>query len=103
MMAAKPAGALQGRRIVITRPAQKARRLAERLRSLGAVPIEFPTVRIEPAETGPLDDALRGLDAFDWVVFTSANGVEAVFARLVAAGKDARDLGRRKVAAIGPA
>lgn len=102
MPAAKPAGALQGRRIVITRPAEKARRLAERLRSLGAVPIEFPTVRIEPAEAGPLDAALRGLDGFDWIVFTSANGVDAVFARLAAAGKDARDVGRRKVAAIGP-
>ena len=102
MPAAKPAGALQGRRIVITRPAEKARRLAERLRSLGAVPIEFPTVRIEPAEAGPLDEALRGLDNFDWIVFTSANGVDAVFARLAATGKDARDVGRRKVAAIGP-
>jgi len=102
MPAAKPAGALRGRRIVITRPAEKARRLAERLRSLGAVPIEFPTVRIEPAEAGPLDEALRALDSFDWIVFTSANGVDALFARLAAAGKDARDVGRRKVAAIGP-
>lgn len=102
MKAAKPAGALRGRRIVITRPAEKARRLADRLRSLGAVPIEFPTVRIEPAETGPIDDLLRALDTFDWVVFTSANGVEAIFARLEPAGKDARDLARRKVAAIGP-
>jgi uroporphyrinogen-III synthase len=101
MTAAKP-GALRGRRIVITRPAEKARRLAERLRSLGAVPIEFPTVRIEPAESGPLDAALRSLDAFDWVVFTSANGVEAAFARLAAIGGDARAAGRRKVAAIGP-
>jgi uroporphyrinogen-III synthase len=102
MKAAKPAGALQGRRIVITRPADKARRLADRLRSLGAVPIEFPTVRIEPAEPGPLDELLLRLDTFDWIVFTSANGVEAVFARLAAAGKDARDVARRKVAAIGP-
>jgi uroporphyrinogen-III synthase len=102
MKAAKSAGALVGRRIVITRPAEKARRLADRLRSLGAVPIEFPTVRIEPAEPGPIDAALRALEGFDWVVFTSANGVEAVCARLQAAGKDARDLAQRKVAAIGP-
>ena len=102
MKAAKPAGALQGRRIVITRPAEKARRLADRLRSLGAVPIEFPTVKIEPAESGPLDAALRALDTFDWIVFTSANGVEAVFARFAAAGKDARAVAARKVAAIGP-
>jgi uroporphyrinogen-III synthase len=101
MTAAKPT-ALRGRRIVITRPAEKARRLAARLRSLGAVPIEFPTVRIEPAESSPLDEALRSLDTFDWIVFTSANGVEAAFGRLAATGKDARDVGRRKVAAIGP-
>jgi len=101
MKATKPA-ALQGRRIVITRPAEKARRLADRLRSLGAVPIEFPTVRIEPAESGPLDAALGALAHFDWIVFTSANGVEAVFARLAAAGKDARVFAARKVAAIGP-
>ena len=102
MKAAKSGSALQGRRIVITRPAEKARRLADRLRTLGAVPIEFPTVKIEPAQSGPIDAALRALDTFDWVVFTSANGVEAVFGRLASAGKDARDLGRRKVAAIGP-
>ena len=94
--------ALQGRRVVITRPAEKARRLADRLRSLGAVPIEFPTVRIEPAESGPLDAAPDTLERFDWIVFTSANGVEAVFARLAAAGKDARVIAARKVAAIGP-
>ncbi len=102
MPEAKPGRALEGRRIVITRPAEKGRRLADRLRALGAEPIEFPTVRIEPAEPGPLDAALRALSAFDWIVFTSAAGVEAVAERLAAAGKDARELGRRKVAAIGP-
>jgi len=93
---------LAGRRIVITRPRERARRLAERLRSLGAEPIEFPTVRIEAAEPGPLDDAVQGLERYDWIVFTSANGVEAFWTRLAAAGKDARALARRKVAAIGP-
>lgn len=102
MMAAQLGGSLSGRRIVITRPAEKARRLADRLRSLGAVLIEFPTVRIEPAEPGPLENVLRALDSFDWIVFTSQHGVEALFARLAPAGKDARDVARRKVAAIGP-
>lgn len=97
-----PRGPLAGRRIVITRPAERAGRLAERLASLGAVPIVFPTIRIEAAEPGPLVAAARALDGFDWVIFTSANGVEAFFARLGDAGKDARDVGRRKVAAIGP-
>ncbi len=95
-------GSLAGRRIVITRPADRAGRLAERLRSLGAVPLLFPAIRIEPADPGPLVAAARALDTYDWVVFTSANGVAAFFARLADAGKDARDVGRRKVAAIGP-
>jgi uroporphyrinogen-III synthase len=94
---------LRGRRIVITRPAERGRRLAERLRALGAVPIEFPTIRIVAADPQPLQAAAAALDGFDWVVFTSANGVEAFVAALAAAGKDARDLARRKVAAIGPA
>ncbi len=87
---------------MITRPRDRSRHLAERLRSLGAEPIVFPTVKIEPADPGPLDAAVRTLDGFDWVVFTSANGVGAFAERLAAAGKDARDLARRKVAAIGP-
>jgi uroporphyrinogen-III synthase len=97
-----PSRALQGRRIVITRPRDRAQRLAERLRSLGAEPIVFPTVRIEPADPGPLDAAVRSLEHYDWIVFTSANGVDAFYVRLLAAGKDARELARRKVAAIGP-
>lgn len=87
---------------MITRPRERSRHLAERLRSLGAEPIVFPTVKIEPADPGPLDAAVQALDTFDWVVFTSANGVAAFAERLTAAGKDARDLARRKVAAIGP-
>jgi len=97
-----PGRPLEGRRIVITRPPDRAGPLAERLASLGAVPIVFPTIRIEPADPGPLVEAARALDRFDWVVFTSASGVEAFFARLADAGKEARDVGRRKVAAIGP-
>lgn len=95
-------GALRGRRIVITRPAEEARSLADRLAALGAIPIVFPTIRIEPADAAPLVDAARHLDRFDWVVFTSVHGVEAFFGALAPAGKDARDVGRRKVAAIGP-
>ncbi len=101
----RPAGAsgsLAGRRIVITRPADRAGQLAERLRSLGAVPLLFPTIRVEPADPGPLVAAARALDSYDWIVFTSATGVEAFFARLGDAGKDARHVRRRKVAAIGP-
>jgi uroporphyrinogen-III synthase len=95
-------GPLAGRRIVITRPAERAARLADRLRALGAVPVVFPTIRIEAADSAPLVAAARDLDAFDWVVFTSASGVDAFFAHLAEAGRDARDMARRQVAAIGP-
>ena len=93
---------LKGRRIVVTRPADRARSFADRLRSLGAIPIVFPTIRIEPADPGPLLAAARAVAGFDWIVLTSAHGVEAFFTALGAAGKNARDLGGRKVAAIGP-
>jgi len=102
MVNAGTGGALVGRRIVVTRPAHEARALADRLASLGAIPIVFPTIRIEPADPAPLVDAARHLDRFDWVVFTSAHGVEALFAALGPAGKDARDVSLRKLAAVGP-
>ncbi len=105
-MGAAPSGPspLQGRRIVITRPEEKARGLAERLRALGAVPIVFPTVRIEPADQGPLVAAARALDAFDWVAFSSAHGVAAFAGAMAAAGRPVGDLGAgaRRVAAVGP-
>ncbi|MFI5279709.1 MAG: uroporphyrinogen-III synthase [Gemmatimonadales bacterium] len=88
---------------MITRPADKAEGLAGRLRALGAVPIVFPTIRLVPAEPGPMDSAARELRTFDWVVFTSKQGVESFVERLVAVGRKAVDLNSRKVAAIGPA
>ncbi len=102
MGAPAPATILRGRRIVITRPADRARHLADRLRALGAVPIVFPTVKIEPADPAAHDAAIGTLDDYDWIVYTSANGVEAFFARLLRAGKNCGDVARRKVAAIGP-
>jgi uroporphyrinogen-III synthase len=88
---------------VITRPREKAEGLAERLRALGALPIVFPTIRLEPADPGPMDAAAREIDSFDWVIFTSRQGVESFVERLVAVGRRPADLNARKVAAIGPA
>ncbi len=97
-------GPLFGKRILVTRAREQASALSDRLRSLSAEPIEFPTIRIKPADDyEPLDAALAGLAAYDWVVFTSANGVAHTFARLEATGRDARAFGSAKVAAIGPA
>jgi uroporphyrinogen III methyltransferase/synthase len=66
---------------------------------------EFPTIEVRPPEDfGPLDGAIRDLDSFDWLVFTSVNGVEAFMERLRHHGLDLRAVPREtKVAAIGPA
>ncbi len=88
--------ALAGKRIVITRPDADAARLATRLRMLGATPIVAPAIRIEFTDPPELDAALGTLDAFDWIVFTSKNGVAAVMRRT-------DSIAGPKVAAIGPA
>lgn len=98
---------LFGRRVLVTRPRHQAEPMVRELERLGAVPAVLPTMTIrEPADFAPLDDALAKLrspdDGFDWVVFISANGVNAFFRRLKHLGRDVRDLGRVKLAAIGP-
>jgi uroporphyrinogen III methyltransferase/synthase len=96
---------LFGKRILVTRAREQASALTDRLRALGAEPIEFPTIRIAPPADGyaALDAALTRLATYDWIVFTSANGVAHLFDRLAAAGRDARAFGAARVAAIGPA
>jgi uroporphyrinogen III methyltransferase / synthase len=95
---------LFGRRIVITRAASNAAKLARRLRELGADAIEFPTIEtVRPESYSLIDDALERLNSFDWIVFTSATGVEAFADRLRARGRDIRELGQAAIAAIGPA
>jgi uroporphyrinogen-III synthase len=109
------ASPLAGRRVVVTRPQGRAEGLAERLRGLGAVPVVFPTIRLEPADPAPLDAAIAELSSFDWVIFTSRVGVEAFCHRLdrhpeAAAARAALSggrpstagAGRLGVAAIGP-
>jgi len=88
---------LFGRRVVVTRAREQASALRHRLESLGAQVVELPTIAIER-----IDFALPQLRDFPWVVFTSANGVEAFFEQgLRARGLDARELGSTRVAAIG--
>jgi uroporphyrinogen-III synthase len=98
---------LQSRRILITRTHEQAGTFCERLRALGAIAVEFPTIRVVPPEDWePLDKALKRLceaDWYDWLVFTSANGVRICFERLQGLGYDARSIGDVSVAAIGPA
>jgi uroporphyrinogen III methyltransferase/synthase len=96
---------LFGRRVVVTRARAQAGELSADLGRLGAEVHEFPTIEIGPPEDfGPLDAAIRDLDSFGLVVFTSVNGVEAFMERLRHHGLDVRAFPRTaKVAAIGPA
>ena len=94
---------LFGRRIIVTRARSQASELISRLEELGAHVIELPAIRIEPPEdSAPLRRAVSKLPDYDWIVFTSVNGVKAFFAALDEAGLDARALGGNKVCAIGP-
>ncbi len=96
--------ALQGRKILVTRAREQASVLAEKIRTLGGEPIEFPTIDFAPLEDfHELDNALVRAHEFDWVVFTSANGVRAVSDRMRALGFDAQIFSSAKIAAIGPA
>ncbi len=95
---------LFGRRIIVTRARSQASGLTKQLSELGALCVEAPTIRIvEPDDYRPLDQAIAGLPGYDWIVFTSVNGVRYFFERLFAKGKDARRLGSIKTACIGPA
>jgi uroporphyrinogen III methyltransferase/synthase len=94
---------LHGRRVLVTRPKAQAGRLSGLLEAYGAEAITLPAIRIVPPQDwGPLDEAVRSLGTFRWVVFTSVNGVAAFRERLLGAGLDARSLAGRLVAAIGP-
>jgi uroporphyrinogen III methyltransferase / synthase len=96
---------LFGRRVVVTRARAQAGELSAELEKLGAAVHQFPTIEIRPPDDfGPLDAAIRDLDSFGLIVFTSVNGVEAFLERLCHHGLDLRALPRdAKVAAIGPA
>jgi uroporphyrinogen III methyltransferase/synthase len=88
---------------VVTRPREQATELVEMLESLGASVIEAPAVRIVPPEDyQPLDDAIATVGQYDWVVFTSANGVDYFLQRLQAGPSDARALAGVKLCAVGP-
>jgi uroporphyrinogen III methyltransferase/synthase len=95
---------LFGRRIVVTRAREQASDFLADLSALGADCIEFPTIEIVPPETwAPLDRSIEALETYQWVLFTSVNGVRYFFERLEAQGRDVRDLKGIRVGAIGPA
>jgi len=93
---------LAGKRIVITRARAQAGTLAQRVKALGGEAIEWPTIEIAPVhDFSALDDAVARIESYDWLIFTSVNGVEPFLLRLAHAGKRTADLEGLKVAAIG--
>ena len=95
---------LSGRRIVVTRRPEQSASLCSRLRELGATVVELPLIEIaEPADPAAVDGALRALQRYDWVVFTSANAVRAVARRARALGIGPAEWRARKIASVGPA
>ena len=94
---------LFGRRIVVTRAREQASDFLAGLSELGAECIEFPTIEIVPPENWEdLDKTIRSLHGYQWLLFTSVNGVRYFFQRLETLGKDVRDLKGIKIGAIGP-
>ena len=95
---------LFGRRIVLTRAAGSADELSRALRELGAEAIEVPAIEIAPPSSyAAIDKAIARLKEFDWLIFTSANAVDAFVERVSAVGHDIRELADTKICAIGPA
>lgn len=102
-MSADPA-VLCGQRIVVTRPEHQADEMLAALRKLGADVVPIPTIRIQAkADLSALDAALLKIDRYRWVVFTSANGVRITVDRHRELGLELERLGKRRIAAIGPA
>ena len=94
---------LFGQRIVVTRSRKQAAELSSRLTELGAEVLEIPCIKITPpTNLQDLGDALLELNSYDWLVFTSPNGVTAFFDLFFKAFKDTRDIGGVRIAAIGP-
>ena len=94
---------LPGLRVLVTRPRGQAHALSEKLRALGALTFELPTIEIAPPQSyTQLDKAIHNIKSYDWIIFTSVHGVQFFTDRLatlnVTLAKD--DV---KVAAVGPA
>lgn len=94
---------LFGQRILVTRPEHQADDLAHTLADLGADVYLQPAIKISPPhDWAPVDEAIRNLHDYDWLLFSSANGVRYFFDRLFELGDDLRAIGHLRIAAIGP-
>jgi uroporphyrinogen III methyltransferase / synthase len=94
---------LFGKRILVTRARDQAMEFTDLLKLYGGDPVEFPTIEVVPPESWEaLDGAIRRIEEYDWLIFTSVNGVVYFLERLNAGGKDIRSLKGIKLCAIGP-
>lgn len=94
---------LFGKRVLVTRSREQASVLSEKLEALGAEAWEYPTIQIkEPDQLAALDEAVATAGDYQWIIFTSVNGVKAFFQRLKAQKLDIRSLKDAKICAIGP-
>jgi uroporphyrinogen-III synthase len=95
---------LRGKRVLVTRAKGQNEKFSRQLEAVGAIPVEFPTIQIvPPSDPGPLDKAIANLTNYDWLIFTSANGVTHFWQRLDMTDKGLTDLQNVRIAAIGPA
>ena len=95
---------LSGKRIVVTRTRKQAGALSGKLRALGAQVFELPTIRIEPpTDLREFAELVRDAHLYDWIVFASANGVDAFFDIFFKLYNDTREIGGARIAAVGPA
>lgn len=93
---------LSGLRVVVTRAAEQSGELSGRFVQLGAEVIELPAIEFQPpADYGPLDEAVARLSRYDWIIFTSANGVRFFLERAAVRGANLTSL-RARICAIGP-
>jgi uroporphyrinogen III methyltransferase/synthase len=95
---------LFGKRVIVTRSREQAGKFSDQLREKGAEVVEAPAIRIEaPTNRQALVDALLELNSYDWLVFTSPNGVSQFFEYFFRQFHDMRDIGGARIAAVGPA
>src|SRR5262245_57440139 len=94
---------LRGKRILVTRARRQAKPLVQAIEALGGEVVEFPTIEIRPPDNyGPLDRAIEQIKTYDWLIFTSVNGVECFLARFEKLAKSLADLDDIEIVAIGP-
>ena len=94
---------LSGKRILVTRARTQAQTLVRGIEALGGEVVEFPTIEIRPPDSrGPLDKSIQRIKTYDWLIFTSVNGVERFLARFEKLEKSLADLAGIEIVAIGP-